>query len=193
MIECALLLDVDGVLVTPPQLFGDRLLRAFPEAAGEFFGGPFLEASRGRTDLRAVLPPYLERFGHHGTLDEFLAEWFGSEHHPNHPLIRAVQDLRALGWPVYLATNQEPHRVRYLLEDMNFAELTDGEFSSASVGARKPDAAYFAEVTRRLGLPPQQIVFWDDVPRNVAAAQAAGWTAHLFTDVAGFRAVMSQP
>ncbi|AWN22043.1 hypothetical protein DKM44_01320 [Deinococcus irradiatisoli] len=193
MIERALLLDVDGVLVTPPELFGTRLLRAYPQAAGEFFGGPFLEASQGRADLRAVLPPYLERFGHAGTLEAFLAEWFGSENHPNLPMLDAVRELRALGWPTYLATNQEHHRVRYLLEDMQLAALTDGEFSSASVGVRKPDPVYFGEVARRLKLPPRQIVFWDDAPANVNAAAEAGWQAHLFTDTAHFRTVMNLP
>lgn len=76
---------------------------------------------------------------------------------------------------------------------MKLAELTDGEFSSASIGTRKPEAAYFAAVTRHLGQPPAQIVFWDDVQANVDAAQQAGWTAHLFVNADGFGAVMGLP
>ena len=33
-----------------------------------------------------------------------------------------------------------------------------------------------------LGLPPQELLFFDDVPANVAAARAAGWQAEVFTD-----------
>ena len=38
----ALLLDVDGVLVTPPEMFGAALMRRHPQAVREFFFGPFL-------------------------------------------------------------------------------------------------------------------------------------------------------
>ena len=185
-----LLLDVDGVLVTPPEMFGERLFRQYPDVAAEFFYGPFMQASRGKLDLYDVLPPYLEHFEYAGSVNDFLQEWLSSENHPNLPMLAAVRELRSLGWPVYLATNQERHQVRYLLEDMRLGEITDGEFSSASIGERKPDAAYFARATRRLNLPPAQIVFWDDVQANVDAARLAGWTAHLFTDIAGFRATL---
>ncbi|WP_161882977.1 hypothetical protein [Deinococcus alpinitundrae] len=67
---------------------------------------------------------------------------------------------------------------------MQLGEVVNGEFSSASIGARKPDAAYFAEVTRRLKVLPEQSIFWDD-------AAEVGWQAHLFTDTAPFRAVMA--
>jgi putative hydrolase of the HAD superfamily len=70
-------------------------------------------------------------------------------------------------------------------------ELTDGEFASCTVGARKPDAAYFERVQERLGLSPDQIVFWDDAPGNVAAARAAGWTAHLYEGLEGFTREMA--
>ncbi|TSA87803.1 hypothetical protein FNU79_00670 [Deinococcus detaillensis] len=81
-----LLLDVDGVLVTPPEMFGARLLRSHPEVATEFFCGPFMTASRGEADLLDVLPPYLERLGYTGTVNNFVTEWFESENHPNHLL-----------------------------------------------------------------------------------------------------------
>lgn len=48
-------------------------------------------------------------------------------------------------------------------------------------------------VARRLDRPAAQLVFWDDLQENVDAAHEAGWTAHLFTDVAGFRAAMNLP
>ena len=184
----ALLLDVDGVLVIPPVMFG---LTLTPQsAAQEFFFGPFLKASIGQAELPELLPPLLATLGYVDTPEQFMAEWFAAENHPNLPLLGEVQTLRAAGWAVYLATNQERHRLKYLLHDMGLGQFVDGEFASCTVGIRKPDTAYFERVQRELGLSPHQIVFWDDAPGNVAAARAAGWTAHLYTDVAGFRAVM---
>ena len=88
---------------------------------------------------------------------------------------------------MFLATNQERHRLQYLLGEMGLGTQVDGDFASCTVGVRKPDAGYFAEVTRRLQLPPAGIVCWDDAPANVAAARAAGWTAQLYQGVQEFR------
>jgi len=185
----ALLLDVDGVLVIPPVMFGAALTPR--SAAQAFFLGPFLSASIGQADLPELLPPLLAALGYVGTPEQFMAEWFAAENHPNIPLLNEVRALRAAGWPVYLATNQERHRLKYLLQNMGLGQLVNGEFASCSVGVRKPEAAYFELVQRELGPLPRQIVFWDDAPGNVEAALAAGWAAHLYTDVAGFRAVMA--
>lgn len=48
----------------------------------------------------------------------------------------------------------------------------------------KPDPAIYALAEQRFGLAPADILFLDDNPANVAAARAAGWHAHQFTDAA---------
>jgi len=193
-----LLLDVDGVLVTPPELWSQAMRRRYPgwrfdTALGLFFKWQYRACILGQLDLDDVLPRYLRLAGYVSGAAAFKQEIFELENHPNLPLLAAVRELRALGWPAFLATNQERWRVQYLLEDMRLGEVVDGEYSSASIGARKPDAAYFAEVTRRLGVAPGQIVFWDDAQVNVDAAAEAGWQAHLFADTAQFRALMQLP
>ena len=55
---------------------------------------------------------------------------------------------------------------------------------SGRVKLIKPDPAIFALAAQRFGLPPRALVFIDDVPANVAAAQAAGWQGVHFTDAA---------
>ncbi|MFD1732123.1 HAD family hydrolase [Deinococcus malanensis] len=146
-----LLLDVDGVLVTPPEWFGARLLREHPELTRQFFQTAFYAASTGKSDLRTHLPGFIAALGRTQTADEFLHEWLESENHPNTPLLDDVRQLRAAGWRSYLATNQEAHRTRHLLHEVGLNEVVDGEFASCTVGYRKPDPQYFAEVTRRLG------------------------------------------
>ncbi len=185
----ALLLDVDGVPVIPPVMFGAALTPR--SAAQAFFLGPFLSTSIGQADLPELLPPLLAALGYVGTPEQFMAEWFAAKNHPNIPLLNEVQALRAAGWSVYLATNQERHRLTYLLHGMGLNQLADGEFASCSVGVRKPEAAYFELVQRELGLLPHQIVFWDDAPSNIEAALAAGWAAYLYKDLEGFTRKMA--
>ena len=95
----ALLLDVDGVLVLPPEMFGTRLMRLHPREAQEFFYGPFLKASTGQAELLELLPPLLSATGYAGTPEDFMQEWFEAENHPNSPLLREVKALREAGWP----------------------------------------------------------------------------------------------
>lgn len=189
----ALLLDVDGVLVTPPDWFGLCIRREVPEFAAGFFDGPFLAATRGEIDLAQHLSDLIGATGRDCTPEAFLAEWHEYENHPNRLLWEPVEKLRADGWPVYLATNQERHRMRHLMEAVGLGAIVDGEFASCSVGHRKPTPEYYVEVTRRLGLPPADIVFFDDAEENVLAAREAGWSAHLFCGVESFVSVMFEP
>ena len=50
-------------------------------------------------------------------------------------------------------------------------------FSSAEMGLRKPDRAAFEAVTDAIGHAPGSILFFDDLPSNVAGARAAGLRA----------------
>ena len=188
---CVLLLDVDGVLVTPPDWCGVRLRREAPDLTAAFIDGPFMAATRGEADLLHHVPEFIEALGRDQTPEAFLAEWHDSENHPDPAMWDAVRRLRAEGFPVHLATNQERHRLRHLLEVVGRSDLVDGEFASCSVGHRKPSPEYFGEVGRRLGVAPDWIVFWDDVAENVDAARAAGWTAFLYKSVEDFERTMT--
>lgn len=60
--------------------------------------------------------------------------------------------------------------------------LFDTVVISGEVGLRKPDPAIYALAAERLGLPPDQIVFVDDLTANVRAAVAAGMVGVRHTD-----------
>ena len=57
------------------------------------------------------------------------------------------------------------HRVHHLFDDI---------ICSADVGVAKPDAAIYRLSAQRLGLPPEECVFVDDLDVNVEAARATG-------------------
>lgn len=46
----------------------------------------------------------------------------------------------------------------------------------------KPDPAIYRIAEQRFGHPPHELLFIDDNPANIAAAQARGWQGHLFRD-----------
>jgi putative hydrolase of the HAD superfamily len=58
--------------------------------------------------------------------------------------------------------------------------LFDGGVFSGDVKLGKPDAAIYRLLADRHGLAPEQTLFIDDMPVNVTAAQALGWSGiHL--------------
>jgi epoxide hydrolase-like predicted phosphatase len=58
-------------------------------------------------------------------------------------------------------------------------ELFDVTVISGEVGMRKPDAEIYLLCAQRLGLPPEQCVFVDDLPPNVRGAAAVGMVGVL--------------
>ena len=84
-----------------------------------------------------------------------------------------------------------PHPMARASRASDWARWVDDWFFSAELGMAKPDAAVYAAVTDRLGVPPEEILFFDDRQVNVDAARAAGWQAHLWTSGAGVRRVLA--
>jgi putative hydrolase of the HAD superfamily len=60
-----------------------------------------------------------------------------------------------------------------------FPELFDAVVISSEVGMRKPEPRIFRHAADLLGLPPSEIIFIDDIERNVAAAEQIGFTGIL--------------
>ena len=63
---------------------------------------------------------------------------------------------------------------------------------SGEVKLLKPDPAIYYLALDRFKLRPDQVLFVDDRAVNVAAAEAVGMEAHLFTDAAALRARLEQ-
>jgi len=99
-----------------------------------------------------------------------------------------VRELAAAGVPMWGLTNWSaelfPHgrAAHPFLDELLLDVVVSGE-----EGVAKPDPAIFDVVRRRPGLPLHTLVFVDDRADNVAAADAAGMDALLFTDAARLR------
>lgn len=179
-----LVFDADGVVIDSSYRFMRYLqqeLKVPPERSGEFFGGAFRECLIGRADLKEVIVPFLAEWGWSGSVEGLLRLWFDLENIVNQDLLRLVRSLREQGYPCAVATNQEKHRLAYIRDEMRFSVLFDAVFGSAELGEAKPSAGFYRLVTERLGVRPEDIIFWDDSEANVEAARAFGWRAERYT------------
>lgn len=104
-----------------------------------------------------------------------VASWL----HPNPQSISVVRELRARGVRLALFSNA-PVELARDLEDAPWLESFPEKFFSCDLRAVKPDAAAYQAVLESLGARPEEVVFVDDRPANVAGARAAGITAFVF-------------
>ncbi len=61
------------------------------------------------------------------------------------------------------------------------ADAFDLIVGSAYEKTMKPDAPIYQRTLERLGRDPEEVIFVDDAPANIAAARALGWNAIHFT------------
>lgn len=84
------------------------------------------------------------------------------------------------------------HRLHGLIRDMPELRAIEHVVVSADIGARKPSLAFFEAVSRRLNIPPSEIVFVGDDPINDGqGAVAAGMSPILLgRDILDLRELM---
>lgn len=104
--------------------------------------------------------------------------WRAGQHliTPNIDLIRRLR-------PPYLTSvlsNADSTLVSRLRDTHRIHDLFDDIVCSADVGLAKPERRIYALAAQRLGLPPDECVFIDDLERNVGGAREAGMAGIVF-------------
>ena len=78
-----------------------------------------------------------------------------------------------------VSNTSEPHW-DYARRFLPFSMQLDPVIVSYSVGSMKPEAEFYEALLDRSGVPADQILFIDDHPPNVEAAEKAGMVGHRF-------------
>ena len=127
----------------------------------------WLEAAHHALEARAgrALPPLHE-------------EWRRSQRaiEPNLQLVRDLRGSHKLG----ILSNADVSLRARLEGEIGIHALFDDIVCSAEVGMAKPEPGIYTLAAERLGLPPGQCVFVDDLDTNVEAARGVGMQAVLF-------------
>ena len=69
-------------------------------------------------------------------------------------------------------------------------ERCDACFFSNEIGLRKPDSECYRHVVEQLGVPPEEIVFFDDSQECVIGARASGLPAYQCAGIDALRVVL---
>lgn len=185
----AIIFDADGMVIKEGR-FSDFFARDFgvsTEVIVPFFNQEFNNCLIGKADLKETLKPYLSQWKWHENVDGLLDYWFTRQSEVDEGVVEIIMNLRAAGIRCYLATNQEKYRTKYFLQQLGFATLFDGVFSSAFVGYKKPQPEFFEYIAKALApLQKDEILFCDDREENVSAAKQFNWQGYVYKDLDGF-------
>jgi len=194
----ALMVDVDGVVVTPLEPAGwsthlERDLGLSPERLqAEFFAPHFGDIVHGRAALRDRLTPVLAQIAPHLPTETLITYWFEQDARLDLGLLAQIEALRAGGLQAHLATVQEHERADYLWTQLGLKDHFDAIHYAADLGWAKPAAEFFKAVEARCGYAPDELFFIDDKLANVEAARALGWHAEVWTGAQTVEALMKQ-
>ena len=189
-----ILFDIDGVLIRMPHYFSHELERQGYKNAtsilNDFFMGKYKNKYlRGETAMEKAIVPYLKKLGWESSAKKFLEIQFQyEEKFLDKNLISFIKDLQKKGVQCYLGTDQSKIRAKFFLNKMNFKNIFDGYFVSCYVGKRKTDNKFWEHTIEKLerkvkGIKPEEIVFFDDIQKNVDTALKFGIKAFLFENV----------
>ena len=179
-----LLVDFGGVLTTNvfqsfrqfaerEGLDPDAIKRAFrddPEALALL-----RRLERGELTHEEFEPLFGERIGVEDS-DGLVGRLFAGVG-PEEEMLDAVRRARASGVKTGLISNSWGEGLSY--DDAQLEELFDAVVISGDVGMHKPAPEIFRLAAERIGVPPEECVFVDDLRENVAGAAEVGMTAIL--------------
>ncbi len=95
--------------------------------------------------------------------------------------VAILSALREAGHRLFFLSNMPEPYAQHLERSHSFVSWFEAGVFSARVGCRKPAARIFELAFARFGIAPGEAIFIDDHPANIAAAQALGLPALLFT------------
>ena len=196
MRRTAIMVDVDGVLITHPDAGGwsanleNDLGIPLASLQDGFFRRHWADVVHGRAALRDRLALALAEIAPSVSPAALIEYWFDNDAHIDERLLEELQHLRKAGFELHLATVQEHERAAYLWNHLALKDSFDGLHYAASLGHSKPDHAFYRAVEAAVQIPPAAIFFIDDKIENVVAARECSWTAAQWTGDSTVRELM---
>ncbi|MEP2677654.1 HAD-IA family hydrolase [Tateyamaria sp.] len=185
-----LMLDVDGVLVDGRPSDGRTWTYSLREDLGidpsdlveKFFLTEWKDVVTGRQELHLALTLSLSNIETNISADELISYWFEMDSRIVETVLADTRIARASGFSVYLKTNQEHARARYLMDELGLRSEVDGIVYSAMAGTQKPHLDFYAYAVKVTGRDASDHLLVDDTLGNTEGALKAGWKAEYWVD-----------
>ncbi|MEL6209343.1 MAG: HAD family phosphatase [Pseudomonadota bacterium] len=191
MIE-AVIFDIGNVLITwQPERYYDRVYGEDRRRA--LFADLDMHGMNDRIDRGADFKDTIYAFAEANPnwareIRDWHDHWLTMAGPPIDGSIACLRALRAKGVPVFALSNFGVGS--FAITEIHWPVLTefDRRYISGHMQTAKPDAEIYAMVEADCGIDPGALLFIDDRPENIEAADARGWQTHLFDRPEGLRA-----
>ena len=139
----------------------------------------------GAFDFETFTARFLGETGVSLRAEEFQATFLGSvrDRQKMYDVLKSIPERYTVG----ILSNNVPVLCDQVRDDPRLARVEHFVFSN-ELEVRKPDPRAFAALSAVLGHPPEETVFVDDNPDNIAACEALGYKGLLLTSYDGFAA-----
>lgn len=97
-------------------------------------------------------------------------------------VVDLILKIRTNGYKTLVCSNNFPARVNGLQKRFGFLDNFDVAVMAYEVGETKPSPKIFAELIKKSGVEPSEIVFADDKEANINGARDVGITAFHYQD-----------
>ncbi|MCB9357453.1 MAG: HAD-IA family hydrolase [Calditrichaeota bacterium] len=91
----------------------------------------------------------------------------------------ALEQLKLMG-RVWVLSDTDPLHIQWVSRNFSWALDVDQVLTSYERGKLKSDPGVFEGIVKESGLKPEQILFIDDLQKNIEAASKASVSTHLF-------------
>ena len=172
---------------------GPRFSEEFPKKFGvprsdidRLFSGEFQQCKTGELDLRDVLEGYAQKWG--VSVNEILDFWFGLSS-VNKAVVEVLRKLKTREVSIILATNQEKHRLRYLLDLLQKDDTwIDAVVASCDLGVKKPHPRFYDKIMSLFpNMQKEGLLVFDDKQETVDALVEMGYFAERFEGLDKFK------
>lgn len=198
-----IIFDMGGVIITidneePKKRFTEMGVKNASELMNPYLqSGIFRDLEEGKISTEDFRLALSRICGRELTFEEVKHCWLGYMKEIPHRNLEALLKLRQMGYRVILLSNTNGYATDWTDSDNWDGEghpisyYFDAMYRSYEVKMMKPDENFFHYVLAQEQLLPEEVLFLDDGPRNVAAASQVGirtycpqngadWTRSLF-------------
>ena len=91
--------------------------------------------------------------------------------------------------PVYCLSNTNEMHQKKFMRDFVLLEKVTKIFASHEIHKRKPYPGVYQDVVNEIGIKPKDVIFFDDLQKNIDGAKKAGLEAHLFQSAESTRMI----
>ena len=191
-----LLFDLGGVLVdwdgTTPLVehTGGRLSR---EAARTFWlTSPWVaRQDLGQCTIEEFADGVIEELGLDYDRDAFIQayiSWVNGVYPGTHELLAKLKK----NYRMATLTNNNAVHFSRIARDLELGRYFDEIYASHEIHMKKPDPEIYQYVTKKLGVSPERIAFFDDNPECLVPAREIGWKTFHTAGLAQLNTALQQ-